>query len=645
MISQYAAELCMLLVEDHFGELFARIFSILQRYERLTLPRLKFHSRLNDRQLRHALAAMIQHHLIYHFTSLEDGNTYYEANPQAAYYLVRSGKILQLVESRLGEYASRMMEAILYLGHASISELEVRPELRSRKPVAANGIKHEEEEPQENGMDVEEEHATANGDHGVEDKPAPFHATLKALASHGYIIRVRDAHFQSPSDNLLEAQRAVAARSDIKALKGKKQEEAIKERALELVQERTNGDLTQGLMYNGLPRGIKRRFGNGSGNGKSQDNQNGVNGDHAEDEEQHEEENEWSEDEDGFDNIPMESGMVVRVNYEKLDVALRNARFVDLAQQDAPAVTAELYACLLRRVEYATPRCRDSEEIPREKEEGEQFSAPISVQTLLEDIDPNMDLTGALGPTDPSQVMNQRGKRPLENGVNGDHDDADNGDEASSGAMRAYLVNQHLGLLSQPPFDLVSSVTLSVGPSKWRVGFRGLARKLRHLELERLIESRFGDVALRVVRVLQAKGKLDEKRLQEISLLPFKDLRQTLASMQRGGFVDLQEVPKDAQRQPSKTIFLWYYDADRVCSSILEDTYKAMSRTLQRIKHERVLEKDFLEKTERSDVKGHEEEYLTEGELERLQRWRNKEALFLAAIARLDDMVAVFRDY
>jgi len=338
---------------------------------------------------------------------------------------------------------------------------------------------------------------------------------------------------------------------------------------------------------------------------------------------------------------------VVRVNYQKLDVALRNARLVDLAQQDAPSVTAEVYACLLRHVEYVTPRCRDSEEIPREKEEGEQFSIPISVQSLLEDIDPSLDLAGALGPIDPSQSTNGRGKRPLENGIHGDHGDADDDDddEASSGAMRAYLVNQHLGLLSQPPFDLASSVTLSVGPSKWRVGFRGLARKLRHLELERMIESRFGDVALRVVRVLQAKGKLDEKRLQEISLLPFKDLRQTLASMQRGGFVDLQEVPKDAQRQPSKTIFLWYHDADRVCSSVLEDTYKAMSRTLQRIKHERELERDFLEKTERSDVKGHEEEYLTEAELERLQRWRNKEALFLAAIARLDDMVAVFRDY
>lgn len=305
-------------------------------------------------------------------------------------------------------------------------------------------------------------------------------------------------------------------------------------------------------------------------------------------------------------------------------------------------MTAEVYDCLLRRVEYATPCCRDSQDIPREGEEGEQFSIPIELHKIVEDVDPTLDLTGSIGPLDPSQSVNRRGKRSLENGTNGGHDADD--DDASTGFSRAYQVNQHLSLLSQPPYNLASNVNLS-GVIKWRVGFRGLARKLRHLELERMIESRYGDVALRVVRVLHAKGKLDEKRLQEISLLPFKDLRQTLASMQSGGFVDLQEVPRDAQRQPSKTIFLWYYDPDRVCSSILEDTYKAMSRTLQRIKFERDLNKDFLEKTERSDVKGHEEQYLTEGELERLQRWRTKEAQLLAMVARLDDMVAVFRDY
>lgn len=277
--------------------------------------------------------------------------------------------------------------------------------------------------------------------------------------------------------------------------------------------------------------------------------------------------------------------------------------------------------------------------MPAEGEEIPDFSAPVDLQNILDDLDDDLDLSSTFAPVGAPPQQNSSGKRPLTNGVNGDHSD----DEPTTSINRAFEVNQHLNLLSQPPYNLTSAIQQAV--IKWRVEFRALANKLRNLELERMIETRYGDVALRVIRVLHAKGKLDEKRLLEISMLPFKELRQTLASMQSGGFVDLQEVPKDSQRQPSKTIFLWYYDPDRVCSNILEDTYKAMSRTLERIRFERDRLKDFLDKTERSDVKGHEEEYLTEEELESLQQWKDKEALLLAEVSRLDEMVAVFRDY
>lgn len=254
-----------------------------------------------------------------------------------------------------------------------------------------------------------------------------------------------------------------------------------------------------------------------------------------------------------------------------------------------------------------------------------------------------MDLAGSIGPTEPSQVVNRRGKRPLDDeviGTNADH----NGPNGTSEASRSYEVNQHLSILSQPPHNLTSKKPIG-GMISWTVEFRHLARKLRHLELERIIEARYGDVALRIIRVLHAKGKLDEKRLQDISLLPFKDLRQVLASMQAGGFVDLQEVPRDAQRQPSRTLYLWFYDPDRIRSSILEDTYKSMARCLQRLRFERNRLKEFLEKTERSDVKGNEERYLSEAELTLLDQWRAKEALLLGEVGRLDEMVAVMRDY
>ncbi|KAL4974375.1 DNA-directed RNA polymerase III subunit rpc3 [Aspergillus desertorum] len=625
MASQYAAELSMLLVEDHFGELFGRIFSTLHRYERLTLPRLLALTRLSENRLRAALVAMIQHHLVYFYTAVEEGGvTYYSANMQAAYYLTRSGKILEFVGDRLGNYAATVMSTIMYLGHAQVSHLDTLPELRS-EARKTNGA-HEGEGDLPEG---ENEPRGTNGEHDL-DRPALLHSTLKALAGHGYIVRVREAHFQSIADNVLNIERQIRSGDSVQSLKGKKLEEFVVERTADMLKEKLDGDLTRGLIVNGVPRGVKRSHANGI----SDDTDHKRARFDCDDVEDDEEENEWLDDE-----VPMESSLTVRVNYEKLDVALRNRRFLELAERNAPPESAQIYDYLLRRIEYQTSKCRDASEIPREGEEGEQYSVAIPLSALARDIDPYLDLAGSLGPTNTS-ANGRLGKRTFDDTVIDDDDDDDQG----ANGNRTFEIDQHLSLLAQPPLNLTSK-RLNGGIINWTVEFRHLARKLRHLELERIVEARYGDVALRVLRVLQAKGKLDEKRLQEISLLPFKDLRQVLASMQTGGFVDLQEVPRDAQRQPSRTIYLWYYDPDRIRDSMLQDTYKAMSRCLQRLKFERGRLKDFLEKTERSDVKGNEGLYLSEGELERLREWKAKESLLLGEVARLDDIVAVMRDY
>lgn len=216
---------------------------------------------------------MIQQHLVFHYTSFDDGVTYYEANQQAAYYLVRSGKILEVIEDRLGEYAARVVSAIMYLGHAQVSDLEGMPELGQ---TVSNGT---------NGVDG------TNGTGGTQ-----LHPTLKALAAHGYIHRVRDAHFQSYTDTAIDAERVVQSRPEIKALKGKKLEETVIERTLDLVRERTDGDLSRGLTYNGVPRGVNKKPRTAS---------------QADDEE-----NEWSDDEG---DTPMEVSIypLVGKRYER----------------------------------------------------------------------------------------------------------------------------------------------------------------------------------------------------------------------------------------------------------------------------------------------------------------------------------------
>ncbi|KAK2766193.1 RNA polymerase III subunit C82 [Arachnomyces sp. PD_36] len=630
-MSQAISELCVLLIEDNFGGLFSHIFSCLLLHGRLSIGRIVHHTGLPGKHVKHGLAVLIQQHLIFHYSSLDDPITYYEANTKAAYYLARSGKILELVRERLGDYAATVVSTLLSLGHAKVSHLET---LRELKPTASRKGQGKQKPNGVNGThssETSEPIVNGGSDHSFHSK---LHATLRSLAAHGYIMRVMEAQFRSPADNFYDAEKVVKSRPEVRELKGTKLQEAIDDGVRQLVKDRTDGAIFSGWMSNGPPRGIKRRAAPTEiGPNKRAKLHDGIREDDDDDE--------FSDDNDFDETVPMDGNMVIRINYDKFDVAFRNRRLVKLAEQNISPVTSQVYETLLSRIEHQTPRCRDQEELIPEGEEAEQYSAPIPLQAICEDLDPQLDLVGSIAG---GNYTNGTGRRGGQDDDSEDDDEHDNGEDDEEGGNRIIELQPHLSLLAQEPY-VFSTRRLQSGTVTWTVEYRRLARKLRHLELERLIGSRFGGSALRLIRVLLAKGKLDEKRLQEISLMASKDLRQLLSLLEGAGFIDLQEVPRDSQRQPSRTLYLWFYDPDRVRMAVIEDTYKAMSRCLRRIQVERGKLKHFLEKTERSDVKGNEERYLSDAELEVLKQWRDKEALLLGEVSRLDDLVAVLRDY
>ena len=160
--------------------------------------------------------------------------------------MVRWGKILQMVEERLGAYGATVLATILSLGHAKISYLETLPELHPQ------GQSTRRKAPKTNGP---------NGDHHKAAGPQ-LHIILRSLAAHGYIMRVRDAQFQSPEDNHEHAERVVKSREDIRGLKGKKLQEALDEGVKNLIKERTDGAISKGLFVDNIHRGVKRRVGN-----------------------------------------------------------------------------------------------------------------------------------------------------------------------------------------------------------------------------------------------------------------------------------------------------------------------------------------------------------------------------------------------
>jgi DNA-directed RNA polymerase III subunit RPC3 len=222
------------------------------------------------------------------------------------------------------------------------------------------------------------------------------------------------------------------------------------------------------------------------------------------------------------------------------------------------------------------------------------------------------------------------------NGVNGHHKHRVNG---APGEDR--MVKHNLAVLAEGSFTFLLQDTNDT--SSWYIDKLKFNKFVWDKEMYRLIGETLTEPTLRIVRMLADKGKLDEKAMQEIGLLNPKELRKCLAALQRVGFLELQEVPKDPHRLPKNTFFLYFYDPERVRKVFVEKLYKAMARMYQQLHLERIKIASTLGKLDRLDI-GSEVEILSAAELQVFYNWQRKECWFTTEIHRMDDSISILRD-
>ena len=79
---------------------------------------------------------------------------------------------------------------------------------------------------------------------------------------------------------------------------------------------------------------------------------------------------------------------------------------------------------------------------------------------------------------------------------------------------RMGIIKEHLDLLAQDSYHFVKSEGHR-GLGEWSVDFGHLIKIMKQVEIEKIIEQRFGGVATRLLRILQDKGKLGEKQVRQ----------------------------------------------------------------------------------------------------------------------------------
>lgn len=403
-----------------------------------------------------------------------------------------------------------------------------------------------------------------------------------------------------------------------------------------------------------------------------------------------------------FGNEPRVSGagnlnenLVLRINHEKFNVVMRNAKLTDLAENCIGTSTSRVYAEVLRKLDPSLRRCKSLTGSLEEDDETDLVELPQvsthELATLFKDAAYFIDTIGQVDPDQinlalidhPKKLRKKNSTNDLAKGVPAVDDvssdeDSDNESDCSASSfsfdadslpssfsinesksqptalpfdsqdVRAFFstIHQHLLLLYDHPNRFLRRVpkTSSV-PEKWAVDFGALRATLVDVTLSQILSSRFGPLATRLASILKSSGKLDEKTLSTLSLINQKTMRALLTAMYRSGLLQLQEIPREGNRQPSRTLYLWDWEPERAKQTVLEDCYAAMGRLVRRLGVERERVKGVVDKAARSDVMGREAEFLSGPEMKALEGWRSTEQKLWGELDRLDDCVAVVRDF
>lgn len=122
-------------------------------------------------------------------------------------------------------------------------------------------------------------------------------------------------------------------------------------------------------------------------------------------------------------------------------------------------------------------------------------------------------------------------------------------------------------------------------------------------------------------------------------------VRPLLTSLSADSLVSIQEVPKGADRNPQRTIYLWYVDLHKAYSVLLGNFYKTLFNIgmRRRAEEEDTIVKAVREKSERTDVR-EDSSLLSRTEREVLKQWEERRDKLTVLEMRVEEAVFILRD-
>ncbi|KAG7752120.1 hypothetical protein KL911_003918 [Ogataea haglerorum] len=595
------------------GEQAAYVFGILLDHKRLTLPQLQKLCKMKLSAVKKSLVSLLQLECAVYFEETnfitDKSQTYYSSSFSGCYKFLYANAIINDIHRDYGELHAAIVQQVLVNGHLTIGEY----------------LKN------------------VDGAARAEETERAF----SILVIEKWLIPIDELHFQSRYDLFHKAyhqQTAIFnAENKGKAISQAKKLQVIKEETRRKHQQLMSEDKVRSQLF--------------------QSDSNSM-----------------------FPKVNPEIPLTFSLNrYLK---RLRSLHFASEARHKVGEISSRLYAVILNRLEAKSAEV-DNPELRLEKYlanvgqsgvgldprvveqvrgryelKDQERGMNITVSELYKELLRNGEKFGVTVESvkntiaDPSLEFGRKRKNEDSNGFPGakkvkievdevlerlgshDSDDENENDDPDNPDPRIMsTLLQHLKLLaSDPKFPFLIETDMG----QFHVPYTRLSPILAKHVFKQYVKAIIGPDALKVLNCIEDKRLADEKAVSKLVLMKEASVRNILSRLLKFNIIELQEIPKTQDRSAMRSVYAFRFRPQPAIEMFKKSILFNMGEVLEKLEHYKKQNKILLDKVNREDVKGREQELLLPSELKQLEQYYEYESTWITKFGRLRTAIDVF---
>ncbi|KAI9295704.1 hypothetical protein K502DRAFT_324176 [Neoconidiobolus thromboides FSU 785] len=563
-VSTNIARLCRQIISQQFGSIIERVAMTLVNRGRLSLNLLIKFSKLTNKQVRESLFILMQHGLVTYY-DLPEGTkfvTYYTLETDCVLDRLGLLNVLEIAEERYSREGYLIAKTFCLNGKLRFRDLEGYLE------EEINGKKDQNNNSNNNSSNNEQ---NVNSDRiSLEN----MRATFMRMVESKFIETILPLSSQTKLDHSLEEEHKVVQSLGVLPSDQKKKRAIAASKAAKL----------EALQESLSTIGTKRQL-NGNVGDKNSRRKIKV----KEEEEE---------------NLLIDKNTHYMISFKRAQLFIRNKHIMEYANQRINKGAMEVMCCFITHIENRIYGFND------------KLSPPANSSDIQEHLNPEARLSTYMAIPNNNQANENNNTNNQMNGnysnynqMNGNNNNQMNGNNnniMNNDNIRArniLLISEFIRLLNRDEIPLLVEAKERGIMGRYCIDFVkiGYAIKLNFMEV--LIKRKFDVVAWRLIRILMLKGRMDEKQISKVAIIPGSTCRKLLNEMAVHGFISLQEVPKTVNREPSRTIYLWEFKIEKAFESILSHLQQSIGNLMDRRLIEMESRSTLIDKINREDVK------------------------------------------